>query len=139
MIQDEASTTEIVQWHNEKYAIGIEELDNQHKTIFSKMNHIADAIKRQQSQQVIFKLFDDLRCYFDFHSQTELKYIHKLSESDKLLHQLQHKLISQQMDELKANYQMNNLSDTEILQCLADWFVDHILHEDSKFKSLVIN
>ena len=136
MIQDETFNTEMLQWHD-KYVIGIPELDKQHKDIFCKINKIAGVIALNQPQEVIFQLFDELRQYTEFHSQTEYKYYQLLPDCDKQLHQLQHKLIRQQMEELKSDYQKNNLSDVEILQCLADWFVDHILHEDSKLKRLI--
>ena len=51
-----------IEW-NEKYSVHIEEIDSQHKKIFSIVNRLHGAMKARKGKEVIGNLLDELVDY----------------------------------------------------------------------------
>lgn len=119
----------LITWHN-KYLIGIKELDEQHKILFSYINQLADALS-QNKLNTAHGIFETLVAYATFHFNTEERYFNRLEPADKLLHELQHKHIIEQLTILLEQSKTVGLT-RDIFYDLIDWFVIHIECEDSK-------
>ena len=59
-----------IEW-NEKYSVHIEEIDSQHKKIFSIINRLHSALKARKGKKVIGNLLDELVDYTYYHFATE--------------------------------------------------------------------
>lgn len=122
----------IVRWSDEKYSIGIAEIDEQHQCIFAYINEIAIAIENKADKFKLSVLFNQLFDYTEYHCQYEEQYFAVLSPEDLTLHKLQHKHFLEQVREIQKQSEQQLLTNIELLYCLAEWYTDHMQLEDKK-------
>lgn len=119
----------LVSWQDE-YRIGIYEIDEQHIVLFNYINQLADALNQNQFNAAHL-IFETLVSYTQLHFITEVRYFSILKADDKLLHELQHKHIIEQLNLLLEQSKTIGLT-RDIFYDLIEWFVIHIQCEDKK-------
>ncbi len=121
----------LFQW-NDRFSVGVELVDQQHKKLFSIINDLIVAKENQLQGQVIEMILAEIISYTEYHfcSEEKLFKIHPAYER----HCLLHKDFVAKMLELAATYHHNakDISD-EILEILIEWLKDHVLHTDMTF------
>lgn len=122
----------LIIWDKSTFDIGIELIDAQHKKLVGYINELALAINNNQETALITELFKKLHDYTIFHFKAEEGYILSLSKNDCLLHQLQHKHFSEELDRILTLGESAKISE-ELLYFLTDWLLHHIQVEDKKF------
>ena len=90
----------LIIWDKNTFEIGIELIDAQHKKLVGYINELALAINNNQETALITELFKKLHDHTIFHFKAEEGYILSLSKNDCLLHQLQHKHFSEELDRI---------------------------------------
>lgn len=119
---------------NDRYSVGVQIIDDQHKKLFSTMNELLDGLERRMSEQHLAKIARDLIDYKKQHFATEEKYFDQFHYEDKEAHKVKHWEFSQKLDEL--NFKNPDFSLTyayELVAFLEDWFVEHVMKEDQRY------
>lgn len=122
-----------MEW-NDKYATGIQEVDDQHKMLFMMTSRLQNAIKIRKGETIIAKTFTELIDYTKYHFAAEEHEMDKADYPDAAIHrQFHHKLVSGIRDALLRIRNGESYNPIELLRFLNTWLVDHILEKDMKF------
>jgi len=122
-----------IEW-NERYSVHIEEIDSQHKKIFSIINTLHDAMKARKGQDVIGSLLGELVDYTYYHFATEEKYFRLCNYLHFDVHKSEHDLMRNLVAELKRKFDADTGTIIlEVMELLKDWLSDHVLGSDQKY------
>jgi hemerythrin len=126
----------LIEW-NEKYSVHIEEIDSQHKKIFSIINRLHGAMKARKGKEVIGNLLDELVDYPYYHFATEEKYFRLYSYPHFDVHKSEHDLMRGLTTDLKKFDTNAEMIVIEAMDLLKDWLSDHVLGSDQKYGSFL--
>lgn len=119
-------------WKQE-YALGIAEIDEQHKKMFSIINDLFTAMKESDGE-VLKKVLGELIDYADYHFSTEEGYFKELEYPEKEAHIKTHQLYREKVMGFVLEYKDGErLLPYEILDFLEDWWVGHITGVDRQY------
>ena len=123
----------LITW-TDKYSVGYEEIDNQHKKLAGMINELYDSFTKGKADEVAETIVKKMIEYTDYHFKTEEKYFEKYNYSETELHIEQHqgfvKQVSNFYDELKNG---SVTISYEIMNFLRDWLLNHIQGSDNKY------
>jgi len=110
------------------FAIGIEEIDRQHKLLFTYLNEaLAHATETAG-------IFGKLKAYAGEHFAGEEKLMRKINYPSLEVHLRQHRLFEDQIEQLeKALDNSEKQTIITLVSFLKDWFLEHILVEDTNY------
>lgn len=110
------------------FAIGIEEIDQQHKLLLMHLN------KGMASITDIDGIFDKLKAYAELHFSGEEKLMRKIGYPGFEGHQQQHRLFVERVEQLEnAVIGGEKQAIVLLVSFLRDWFLEHILAEDKNY------
>ena len=122
----------LIVW-KEEYTLGIEEIDSQHKKMFSIINDLFHAMK-DSDDEVLKRVLGELVDYADYHFSTEEAYFEKLEYPEKEAHIKTHELYREKIMSFVLEYKDGEkLLPYEILDFLEDWWINHITGVDRKY------
>jgi hemerythrin-like metal-binding protein len=119
---------------DKKYSVGIRRIDSQHKRIVDILNRL-HWIQRESEEKELRSIFEQLRSYIDkhFRLEEELMRDHRYPgyEEQKAEHEA---FIDRYCDFEKDNLKRKRLNTINIFNFVADWFTNHILKIDMKYR-----
>ena len=121
-----------IQWTND-LAVGIQDIDDQHRELFARVGALVDATHELDAGQVT-KLFDFLDSYTRDHFLYEEEVQHRTGYPRRNEHKKMHEWFIANLAKLRARYSADGDSDTLRLQLkhfVSDWLVKHIRIEDA--------
>jgi hemerythrin len=132
----------VISW-DDKYLIGIEEIDEQHKELFRIANEGFNLLKNEfylDKYDHVIKIIEELKKYAIFHFKTEEEYMLKNNYRKYFSHKVIHddfldkvkNIDLEAMDENQDEYLLS------ILNFIIDWIEEHILGTDKKFAEELI-
>lgn len=116
--------------------IGNDDIDNQHKEIFKRVNKLLSAMADGSGKDTIGKLIAFLTEYVAIHFNAEEALMRKHSYTDYLLHQMQHKQFTDDVLRLKQDFESQGATSDLVIQMqkkVCNWLRNHIGTEDKKF------
>lgn len=126
-------------WTDE-YCIGIESIDDQHRTLFYLVDHLEKVIQKRQAVLEICKALKQLESYVFTHFAEEEKFMLDNKYENYKLHKEKHLFFEQKIENFWENVRENSLlTGTKIINFLNGWLVEHIVYEDMKLKNIVVN
>jgi hemerythrin-like metal-binding protein len=129
---------EFVVW-DEKYTVGDEQLDQQHKRIVNMINLLGEAMEAGKIRPALMKIFTDLAGYTKTHFKAEELFMEQHKYSDVVAHHAQHLELNQKLADYYKNFFLSSIPQTvEVMEFLKHWLYDHILEEDKKFARVII-
>lgn len=117
----------------EKLAVGVREIDIQHKVLFAKINDLVSAVDSREGPEYIEQFFVFLEEYAASHFAMEQKAMGVYKYPDMAAHIEQHKIFSRSIDELRAAYEGGGATEaliSKLREKLCDWLVDHVSEVD---------
>lgn len=133
---------EIFPW-NDKFSIGIEQLDEQHHRLIDLLNRLAGHMSRRASDDLLQSAFDDLTAYALFHFESEEAVWHSVLSGDtwETAHQQSHQKFVLEVLRIKAleGTQTRQAVQDSLLSFLMHWLVFHILESDKLLAKVVIS
>lgn len=121
---------------SEKYAIGNEIIDIQHKMLFTIVNDLNHQILNNTAIEHIEETLEKMSAYAVMHFRTEEDLLFKSEYGDYQEHRKHHddfkKKIMKTAQDIIENKNMNTVID--IHRYLTDWLNNHILSEDVKYR-----
>ncbi len=133
---------EIFPW-NDKFSIGIEQLDEQHHRLIDLLNRLAGRMSRRVGEDLLQRAFDDLTAYALFHFESEEAVWHSVLSGDawEAEHQQTHEKFVSEVLRIKAleSSQPRREVQDSLLSFLVHWLVFHILESDKLLAKVVIS
>ena len=120
------------QW-KKTYLVGIEEIDEQHMEIFSRINQLHGAVSEKKTHKEISTMLNGLTCFTLHHLDTEesLMIDHNYPLTDE--HKREHQHLVNEVVEFNQNYETNpKLMRSDVLNFLKNWVKHHIMDTDKK-------
>ena len=120
------------------FNIGIEELDEQHRTFLELLNECHEGVSFQKQQGIDPAMIEKLRQYAAMHFHREEDMLRFSSYPDMEQQQKQHIYFESKIRELEAEREAGKSGNVEsFFVFIRDWFLNHILQEDKKFVPLI--
>jgi hemerythrin len=127
------STNKLV-WED-KYSVGVVEIDNQHKRMFAVINELLDAINTGTTADHLGNIIESLVKYKIFHFETEEKYFRDFNYEEAEAHTAKHHEFNQKLTTLKEKHPEYTVEFAfELVDFLEDWLIDHLMVVDQKYK-----
>lgn len=129
----------LIEW-KEKYSVGIEKFDNQHKKLFQLLDLIFEAMKEGKGKSILAPVLAELQNYIVIHFADEEVLMNKYNYPDMASHIKEHKVFIDKVQKTNEKYQAGNMVLTlEISSFLRDWLVNHIQGIDQKYANFFLN
>lgn len=127
-----ASKENLVQWE-EGYSLGLEQIDEQHKTLFTIMNRLWSAIVRRAEAVEMDTILGELEQYTVSHFTAEETFMRAAGFSGFEDHKKQHEDFIARLQGARAGAQSGKHISLELLHFLRDWLVNHIMVQDRAY------
>lgn len=123
-------------WRDE-YALGIDDMDGEHKILIDKINFLATTIEKANgnSSAKVIESFTDLLDYTVEHFTDEEKFMATFSYPQIEGHKEIHKRLIATLHQHKEKVINNNYNAHELMNFLNEWLVSHILNADMKYSN----
>lgn len=124
---------------NEGYALGIRQLDEQHKQLVQMINDLHQALVANQGQLALRDIVQRMAAYTEFHFTTEEAYLKRQDYPGLAGQQQEHALFAAKARELKERIDAKGFVLTlEVIRFLRDWLSDHILVSDRAYAPFLL-
>jgi hemerythrin-like metal-binding protein len=118
----------------EKYSVGVEEIDNQHKRMFSTINELLDTINTNSTEESLGHIIESLVEYKKFHFATEEKYFKEFNFDGEEEHIQKHEEFNDRLNQLKEKYPKYTIEFAfELIDFLEDWLINHLMVVDQTY------
>jgi hemerythrin len=119
---------------DEKYSLGIAEIDRQHQKLFSLFNQLFDAMQQGHAAEVVDKVLTSVVDYTSYHFEFEEKLLHQAGYPEAAGHHAEHLKLAEQAKALAQKLRAEGADvSMATLKFLGDWLARHILVSDKKF------
>lgn len=126
----------IISWE-QKYSVGVVELDNQHKQLINMINELYFAMSNDRGQQVVDDIIKDMLGYAKMHFNVEEAYMRQVEYLGSLQHFREHERFVEKAQEMAKRCENGEfVLSFEVIQFLSDWLQGHILETDMKYVSV---
>ena len=118
----------------ENFNIGIDEIDQQHRSFLNILNDCYLQLSGNKKSVITRDFIDKLKSYAAMHFRYEEKMMELCQYIEIEQQKKQHKYFESQIAELEASGSEKREKPLDtILLFLRDWFLKHILEDDTKF------
>ncbi|MEI6379200.1 MAG: bacteriohemerythrin [Candidatus Falkowbacteria bacterium] len=118
----------------DKYSVGVEQIDNQHKKMFAVINDLVSAINSKPTEEKLSAIIKSLIEYKKFHFATEEKYFKEFNYDGAADHIAKHHEFSQKLEEIESKYVGDVVGLAfELVDFLEDWLIEHLMIIDQKY------
>lgn len=125
---------------DEKYSVGIQVIDYQHKEIFRILDQLYSLLKEGKSENLLEDIIPELENYTIFHFQEEEAYFKRFNYADSNEHIAEHKEFIRKIGEIRLDIEQGRLTiGFELMIYLKIWIDHHILAVDKKYVSSLKN
>lgn len=119
-------------WKDE-YLLGVDEMDEEHKTLVEKINNLAVAIEVGKVNGKLKSAFKDLFDYTREHFSREEVYQASIAYPDLEAHKELHRKLIEQLAGFSSELERGQLRPVEIMSFINNWLIKHILGVDMKY------
>lgn len=129
-----------IEWDN-KYSIGIEKIDNQHKKLIDFANRLYEGCKsgKVQAEEAFKSTIKDTVDYVKEHFSTEEGLMLKYEYPDYHLHKAEHnKFTKRVLDDVTAYMENRPFVANSFVRFLKDWLLSHIALTDKRLGEYLI-
>jgi len=129
---------ELIEW-TEKYDLGIEHLDSQHKKLVNQINVLYDAMKIGKGKESLDEILNVLIDYTATHFKSEEILFNRFSYPDSDKHIAEHQKFVEEVTGFKKDFDNGRLMvSVQLMGFLKDWLINHILGSDMGYKSFML-
>lgn len=126
-------------WDDATYAVGIAEIDRQHRRLFGLLSELYQAIQDGHAEHVIAGVLTKLVDYTVYHFTHEEQLLRLHGYPQAQAHRAEHERLTDQAKALAARLKSGRDDVTlPTLKFLCDWLSHHILGSDRKFAPFLL-
>jgi hemerythrin-like metal-binding protein len=123
----------LMTWRNQ-YSVGVETLDDQHKSLMKALNELHAASMRGQAQKVAGPLLSQLVSLASGHFSAEEKLMESIKFPGLALHRAKHKELAGMIAEFFTRHEKGDTTVyTQLLYFMRDWQTKHMQTEDQDY------
>jgi hemerythrin len=123
----------LMTWRNQ-YSVGVETLDDQHKSLMKALNELHAASMRGQAQKVAGPLLSQLVSLASGHFSAEEKLMESIKFPGLALHRAKHKELAGMIAEFVTRHEKGDTTVyTQLLYFMRDWQTKHMQTEDQDY------
>jgi len=120
---------------NESLAIGVDQIDNQHRELFSRFDRLLKACREGQGREELNRLLEFLSDYVQEHFSAEEEFMRSSGYAELDEHLGEHEVFCGKLDDLRQIYAdkgagMDLLITTN--STVLDWIIQHIRKTDRR-------
>ncbi len=118
---------------SEELAVGVEEIDLQHKAFFDESNNFMEAYRLGRWKVAIEKVIRFLECYIATHFDAEEKLQKKYAYPDYRAHKAQHRKFRKDFSDLKRIFKKEGATPRFVMliaHIMSDWAINHTGQSD---------
>jgi len=127
---------EYIVW-KDSFNVGVKEMDHQHRLFAGYINELYDAIKSGNSESIVVPILDKLTGYSKIHFAAEEKLLKSNNYPMLEIQIQQHKHFISELSSLKSSYMNKTQTAQNMLLCVKDWLLHHIMTEDLKYAEYI--
>lgn len=120
-----------MEW-NEKYNIGIDVIDNQHRQILDYINAL-EQIRHTGDRNRIKEVLDDLIDYTQSHFTFEENLLDQVGYQYLSSHCALHSMFVKRLTEYRQKFEMGTAIENDLYRLLSKWLINHIQHDDQDY------
>ncbi|OUJ18287.1 Hemerythrin [Methanonatronarchaeum thermophilum] len=131
----------LVEWDS-SYSVGIKEIDEQHKKLFSLFNELHGAMRKGRGSDKMSKILMEMKDYTEYHFSSEEELMEKYDyPEDDLKEQIDnHEEFVEKLNEFIEDHNKGKLTvSVEVLNFLTGWLKNHIKSVDTKMRGFFEN
>ena len=122
-----------MEW-NEAFATRVTKFDNEHRTLFTMVNDLHDAMQQKRSREAVGSVLNRLIEYTANHFAGEEENMRRTGYPDFGAHKREHEKLVEQALGLKAKFEAGETLHTQsVIEFLQNWLVNHIQGVDKKY------
>jgi len=119
---------------DEKYSVGIQSIDNQHKQIFVILDTLYNSLKIGSAEIVLDQIIPELENYTVLHFQKEEFFFKRFNYAESEEHIREHEDFKRNIVKIKTEMQLGRISVSfDLMIFLKKWIDNHILVVDKKY------
>ncbi|MEI6306223.1 MAG: bacteriohemerythrin [Deltaproteobacteria bacterium] len=119
---------------SDKYSIGNDEIDNQHKKLFDILNKLFDICVGKNDVDTLEAALDDLVSYTDYHFKFEEQHMRDVGYKKIGKHIVEHDYFKNEIIFAKRRQAQNKSNtDNKLIEFLSNWLIQHVTEEDRKY------
>ena len=123
----------------DKYSVGVDEIDNQHKGLVKLINKLFDAMSDGNANNILSGIINDLTRYTQVHFATEEKYFAAFTYPESEVHIEEHQQFVNTVVKFKTQFEEGNIVlSFEVFKFLKSWLINHIQGSDKKYSECFI-
>lgn len=124
-----------MEW-NEKFNIGIDVIDNQHRQILDYINAL-EQIRATGAREQIKEVFDDLIDYTESHFSFEENLLSQVNYQFLPSHRGIHALFVKRLNDCRQRFANGEPVEDDLHRLLSKWLINHIQHDDQDYADAV--
>lgn len=122
-----------ISW-DEKYSVGVGELDAQHKQLVKLLSDLYDAMQAQHAADVVGKILNELVRYTKTHFASEERYMAQAGYPDLAAQKREHEAFTAKIQKFKEEFDAGRTSlSVSLATFVKDWLFSHISGSDKKY------
>ena len=126
----------MLQW-KEEYEVGVAEIDEQHQKLIDIANRVYELMRNElalDKYDQIVEILQELKEYTVYHFHFEEGLMQKARYKKRFSHKILHQNFLAQVEavDLSAVDENQEAYLVQIMDCIANWLIDHIVGEDKK-------
>lgn len=122
----------VISWES-KFNIGIERIDFEHRIFLELVNSYKISLDKNRPNEELVRILNEIETYAIFHFTSEENCMHAINYPDYKKHQILHFDLLEHFN--LAKYE--KLGFLKFYEFLKDWFINHTVNEDMKFKEYI--
>lgn len=126
----------LFEW-DDSIALGIPEIDQQHKALFEWINTLNDAISSGEGYEAVNEIIWKLIRYVTEHFTAEERLMLSINFSGFASHRKEHDQFVEKLREVQVKFIDGHEMGENILEFMVDWLVCHIKGTDQAYKGLI--
>ncbi len=118
---------------NENLAIGVEQIDNQHRELFARFERLLEACHEGQGREELKRVLDFLAEYVHEHFAAEEEFMSSRGYEGLVAHQGEHEVFRGKLTDLRQIYQDKGAGMDLLITTNAtvlDWIIQHVRKTD---------
>ncbi len=122
----------------DKYSVGVDSIDEQHKQLLELLNELASAMAEGKGKTVLEPVLKKLIGYTIFHFNEEEKYFERIEYLDAEMHREEHIKLIEEVSRFKNDFDAGKIGLTvSLMKFLKEWLIDHIAGTDKELGILL--
>lgn len=122
-----------ISW-DEKYSVGVSEMDAQHKQLVKLLGELYDAMQAQKANDVVGRILTELVRYTKTHFANEERYMAQAGYPDLAAQKREHEIFTAKIQKYKDEFDAGRTSlSVSLATFVKDWLFGHISGADKKY------